>query len=195
MNVEHFRMAKSPFKASYGNFTGGNFVPARSGKTFDSTSPVIGEVICKIARSEAADIEAALDAAHAAKDISGQTSVAERAVIPNKIADRMEQSLPMLALGETWDKGKPIRETTAADPPLSIDDFRYFAGTIRAKEGSLSEIDANTVADHFHEPLGVVGQIIPWNFPLLMATWKLAPALAAGNCVVLKPAEQTPARS
>ena len=152
-------------------------------------------MICKIARSEAADIEAALDAAHAAKDAWGLTSVAERAAIPNKIADGMEQSLPMLALGETWDNGKPIRETTAADPPLSIDQIRYFAVVIRAKEGSLSEIDADTVADHFHEPLGVVGQIIPWNFPLLMATWKLAPALAADNCFFLKSAEQTPARS
>ena len=152
-------------------------------------------MICKIARSEAADIEAALDTANAAKDAWGLTSVAERAAIPNKIADGMEHNLPMLALGETWDNGKPIRETTVADPNFAIDDFRYFAGVIRAKEGSLSEIDADTVAYHFHEPLGVVGQIIPWNFPLLMATWKLAPALAAGNCVVLKPAEQTPARS
>lgn len=191
--VEHFRISKSPFKASYGNFIGGTFVPAKSGRTFDNTSPITGEVICKIARSEAADVEAALDAAHAAKVKWGRTSVAERAVILNKIADRMEANLSLLALAETWDNGKPIRETTAADLPLAIDHFRYFAGAVRAQEGSLSEIDNDTVAYHFQEPLGVVGQIIPWNFPLLMAVWKLAPALAAGNCVVLKPAEQTPA--
>jgi len=191
--VEHFRTARSPYKTSYGNFIGGKFVPARSGRTFDNTSPVTGEVICKIARSDSADIEAALDAAHAAKGAWGRTSVAERAVILNKIADRMEANLAQLALAETWDNGKPIRETMAADLPLAIDHFRYFAGAIRAQEGSLSQIDDDTVAYHFHEPLGVVGQIIPWNFPILMATWKLAPALAAGNCVVLKPAEQTPA--
>ncbi|OYU38868.1 MAG: aldehyde dehydrogenase [Pseudorhodobacter sp. PARRP1] len=191
--VEHFRTSKSPYKASYGNFIGGKWVAAKSGKTFDNTSPITGEVICKIARSEAADIEAALDAAHAAKTAWGNSSVATRAVILNKIADIMEENLPLLALAETWDNGKPIRETTYADLPLAIDHFRYFAGAIRAQEGSLSEIDHDTVAYHFHEPLGVVGQIIPWNFPLLMAVWKLAPALAAGNCVVLKPAEQTPA--
>jgi len=192
-NVEHFRTSASPFKSSYGNFIGGKFVPAISGRTFDNTSPVTGEVLCQIARSGSDDIEAALDAAHAVKDAWGRTSVAERSIILNKIADRMEANLGMLALAETWDNGKPIRETMAADLPLAIDHFRYFAGVIRAQEGSLSEIDADTVAYHFHEPLGVVGQIIPWNFPLLMATWKLAPALAAGNCVVLKPAEQTPA--
>ena len=191
--VEHFRTSASPFKTSYGNFINGQFVPAKSGRTFDNTSPITGEVICQIARSDAADVEAALDAAHAAKDAWGRTSVAERSVILNKIADRMEANLAALALAETWDNGKPIRETMAADLPLAVDHFRYFAGVIRAQEGSLSEIDADTVAYHFHEPLGVVGQIIPWNFPLLMATWKLAPALAAGNCVVLKPAEQTPA--
>ena len=191
--VEHFRTSKSPYKASYGNFIGGKWVAAKSGKTFDNTSPITGEVICKIARSEAADIEAALDAAHAAKTAWGNSSVGDRAVILNKIADIMEENLPLLALAETWDNGKPIRETTYADLPLAIDHFRYFAGAIRAQEGSLSEIDHDTVAYHFHEPLGVVGQIIPWNFPLLMAVWKLAPALAAGNCVVLKPAEQTPA--
>jgi aldehyde dehydrogenase len=191
--VEHFRTSKSPFKATYGNFIGGKWVPAQSGRTFDNTSPITGEVICKIPRSEAADVEAALDAAHAAKTAWGNSSVATRAVILNKIADVMEQNLGLLALAETWDNGKPIRETTYADLPLAIDHFRYFAGAIRAQEGSLSEIDHDTVAYHFHEPLGVVGQIIPWNFPLLMAVWKLAPALAAGNCVVLKPAEQTPA--
>jgi aldehyde dehydrogenase len=141
-------------------------------------------VICKIPRSEAADIDAALDAAHAAKDAWGATSVAERAVILNKIADVIEANIPALALAETWDNGKPIRETTAADVPLCVDHFRYFAGCIRAQEGSLSELDGDTVAYHFHEPLGVVGQIIPWNFPLLMAVWKMAPALAAGNCIV-----------
>lgn len=150
-------------------------------------------MLCEVARSDAADVEAALDAAHAAKDAWGKTSAAERALILNRIADRIEENLPALAAAETWDNGKPIRETTAADLPLAIDHFRYFAGVIRAQEGSISEIDHDTVAYHFHEPLGVVGQIIPWNFPLLMATWKLAPALAAGNCVVLKPAEQTPA--
>lgn len=191
--VEHFRTAKSPFKARYDNFIGGRWVPARSGRTFENTSPVDGRVLCEIARSDAADIEAALDAAHAAKVAWGRTSVAERAVILNRIADRMEENLALLATAETWDNGKPIRETTAADLPLAIDHFRYFAGCIRAQEGGISEIDHDTVAYHFHEPLGVVGQIIPWNFPLLMATWKLAPALAAGNCVVIKPAEQTPA--
>src|SRR5213079_2240919 len=148
--------------------------------------------LCEIARSDAKDIEAALDAAHAAKEAWGRTSVAERSVILNKIADRMEENLDLLALAETWDNGKPIRETTAADVPLAIDHFRYFAGAIRAQEGGLSEIDHDTVAYHFHEPLGVVGQIIPWNFPILMAAWKLAPAIGAGNCVVLKPAESTP---
>ena len=191
--IEHFRVTKSPFKASYDNFIGGKWVPARSGRTFDNTTPITGEVICKIARSEAADVEAALDAAHAAKVAWGKSSVATRAVILNKIADRMEENLTLLATAETWDNGKPIRETVNADVPLAIDHFRYFAGAIRAQEGTLSEIDGDTVAYHFHEPLGVVGQIIPWNFPLLMAIWKLAPALAAGNCVVLKPAEQTPA--
>src|SRR5208337_4435549 len=164
-----------------------------AGKYFDNISPITGQPVCEIARSDASDIEAALDAAHAAKDAWGRTSAAERAQILNKIADRMEANLEMLATAETWDNGKPIRETMAADLPLAIDHFRYFAGAIRAQEGSISEIDHDTVAYHFHEPLGVVGQIIPWNFPILMAVWKLAPALAAGNCVVLKPAEQTPA--
>ncbi|MGZ9083682.1 MAG: aldehyde dehydrogenase, partial [Rhodoplanes sp.] len=149
--------------------------------------------LCEVARSDAGDVEAALDAAHAAKDAWGRTSAAERALILNRIADRMEQNLELLATAEAWDNGKPIRETMAADLPLAIDHFRYFAGAIRAQEGGISELDHDTVAYHFHEPLGVVGQIIPWNFPLLMATWKMAPALAAGNAVVLKPAEQTPA--
>jgi len=191
--VEFHRTAKSPYAPQYDNFIGGKYVPSKSGKTFDNLSPVNGQVLCKIARSEAADVEAALDAAHAAREKWGQTSAAERAVMLNRIADRMEENLATLALAETWDNGKPIRETTAADIPLAIDHFRYFAGAIRAQEGGISEIDHDTVAYHFHEPLGVVGQIIPWNFPILMAVWKLAPALAAGNCVVLKPAEQTPA--
>ncbi|QOG08248.1 aldehyde dehydrogenase family protein [Aureimonas sp. OT7] len=191
--VEFYRTQKSPYAESYGNFIGGKFVEPRSGQYFDDTSPVNGQVLCRVARSNAEDVEAALDAAHAAKEAWGRTSPAERALLLNRIADRMEENLDLLALAETWDNGKPIRETTAADIPLAIDHFRYFASAVRAQEGALSEIDHDTVAYHFHEPLGVVGQIIPWNFPILMACWKLAPALAAGNCVVLKPAEQTPA--
>jgi aldehyde dehydrogenase len=183
----------APFAARYDNWIGGQWVAPKAGRYFDNTSPVTGQVVCQIARSDAADIEAALDAAHAAKEPWCRTSVAERAAILNRIADRMEENLERLAIAETWDNGKPLRETMAADLPLAVDHFRYFAGCIRAQEGSLAEIDNDTVAYHFHEPLGVVGQIIPWNFPLLMAAWKLAPALAAGNCVVLKPAEQTPA--
>ncbi|MGJ4939065.1 aldehyde dehydrogenase [Bradyrhizobium sp. HKCCYLS1011] len=182
-----------PFAERYDNFIGGKWVAPHSGKYFDNVSPVTGQVVCKIARSDAHDVEAALDAAHAAKDAWGRTSVVERAIVLNRIADRMEANLERLAVAETWDNGKPIRETRAADVPLAIDHFRYFAGVVRGQEGTLAEIDQDTVAYHFHEPLGVVGQIIPWNFPLLMACWKLAPALAAGNCVVLKPAEQTPA--
>jgi aldehyde dehydrogenase len=194
MNKPEFvTITKAPFAERYDNFIGGKWVAPRSGKYFDNASPVTGQVICQIARSDAQDVEAALDAAHAAKDAWGRTSVAERANILNRIADRMEANLELLAVAETWDNGKPIRETRAADLPLAIDHFRYFAGAVRGQEGSLSEIDQDTVAYHFHEPLGVVAQIIPWNFPLLMACWKLAPALAAGNCVVLKPAEQTPA--
>ena len=185
--------ARPPFKARYGNFIGGDWVPAVSGKTFDNISPINGAKICEIARSEAADIELALDAAHAAKEAWGRTSAADRASVLLRIADRMEANLETLAAAETWDNGKPIREALAADIPLAIDHFRYFAGCIRAQEGTISEIDRDTIAYHFHEPLGVVGQIIPWNFPILMAVWKLAPAMAAGNCVVLKPAEQTPA--
>jgi aldehyde dehydrogenase len=184
---------QSPFKKRYDNFIGGKFVPPVDGEYFLNISPVIGQPFTEIARSSAKDVELALDAAHAAREAWGRTSAAERSRILNQIADRMEANLGVLALAETLDNGKPIRETTAADLPLAIDHFRYFAGAIRAQEGSLSEIDHDTVAYHFHEPLGVVGQIIPWNFPILMATWKLAPALAAGNCVVIKPAEQTPA--
>ncbi|MFI4881921.1 MAG: aldehyde dehydrogenase [Phycisphaerales bacterium JB064] len=184
---------RGPFKASYGNFIGGKWKPAADGRTFDNTSPVHGRVICKVARSGAADVDAALDAAHAARASWARTSTTERALILNKIADRMEENLELLAQAETLDNGKPIRETRLADIPLAIDHFRYFAGCIRAQEGTMSQIDEDTVAYHFHEPIGVVGQIIPWNFPILMAVWKLAPALAAGCCVVLKPAEQTPA--
>ena len=187
------RTAKPPFKARYGNFIGGAWVEPVGGRYFDNPSPVNGQILCQVARSDAADIEKALDAAHAAKDAWGATSAAERALLLNRIAQVMEDNLATLAAAETWDDGKPIRETMAADLPLAIDHFRYFAGCVRAQEGGISQIDADTVAYHFHEPLGVVGQIIPWNFPLLMACWKLAPALAAGNCVVIKPAEQTPA--
>lgn len=184
--------APEHLKERYDNFINGAFVPARSGQYFDNTTPVTGEVFCQVARSNADDVEAALDAAHAAKHAWGKMPAAERAVILNKIADRIEENLETLAKIETWDNGKAVRETMAADMPLAVDHFRYFAGVIRAQEGGISQLDDNTVAYHFHEPLGVVGQIIPWNFPILMATWKLAPALAAGNCVVLKPAEQTP---
>ncbi len=176
----------------YDNFIGGQWVAPVKGQYFTNLTPVTGKPLCDVARSSAEDIELALDAAHKAKDAWGKTSSAERARILNKIADKMESNLKLLAMVETLDNGKPIRETTAADLPLAIDHFRYFAGCVRAQEGSIAEIDHDTVAYHFHEPLGVVGQIIPWNFPLLMACWKLAPALAAGNCVVLKPAEQTP---
>ena len=183
----------APFADKYDNFIGGRWVAPKGGRYFDNTSPITGKPVGKIARSQAEDIEAALDAAHAAKDSWGKASPAERALILNRIADRMEANLQQLAIAETWDNGKPLRETMAADIPLAIDHFRYFASCIRSQEGSISEIDHDTVGYHFHEPLGVVGQIIPWNFPILMAAWKLAPALAAGNCVVLKPAEQTPA--
>jgi len=183
----------SIFKPRYDNYIGGQWVAPRSGQYFDNTTPITGRVLTSVARSNAEDVEAALDAAHAAKDAWGQRSTTERANILNRIADRIEENLELIARAETWDNGKPIRETLNADVPLMVDHFRYFAGAVRAQEGSLSEIDKDTVAYHFHEPLGVVGQIIPWNFPLLMAAWKLAPALAAGNCVVLKPAEQTPA--
>ena len=181
-----------PFKQRYGNFIGGRWIEPINGKYFENVTPITGRPFCEIPRSDKDDVDAALDAAHAAKEAWGTTSVAARARILNLIADRMEENLEILAYAETWDNGKPIRETLNADVPLAIDHFRYFAGCIRAQEGSLGEIDNDTVSYQFHEPLGVVGQIIPWNFPLLMACWKLAPALAAGNCVVLKPAEQTP---
>jgi aldehyde dehydrogenase len=179
-------------QSRYDNFIGGEWTPPSKGQYFENITPVTGQAFTEIARSTAEDVDLALDAAHGAKLAWGRTSAADRANILNKIADRIEENLPALALAETWENGKPIRETMAADLPLAVDHFRYFAGAIRAQEGGVSEIDADTVAYHIHEPLGVVGQIIPWNFPILMAVWKLAPALAAGNCVVIKPAEQTP---
>ncbi len=179
-------------KSKYANFIGGEWVAPSKGLYFQNISPVTGEVYCEVPRSDASDIEKAIDCAHRAFATWSKTSATDRATILNKIADRIEQNLEALALIETWDNGKPIRESLAADLPLAVDHFRYFASCIRTQEGTISQIDPQTVAYHFHEPLGVVGQIIPWNFPLLMATWKMAPALAAGNCVVLKPAEQTP---
>lgn len=179
-------------KSRYDNFIGGDWVPPVGGEYFENISPVTGKVFTEVARSTGADIDKALDAAHAAAPAWGRTSPTERANILLKIADRMEAHLEDLAVIETWENGKPVRETMAADLPLAVDHFRYFAGAIRAQEGGISQIDDDTVAYHFHEPLGVVGQIIPWNFPLLMAVWKLAPALAAGNAIVIKPAEQTP---
>ncbi|SEN03939.1 acetaldehyde dehydrogenase ExaC [Brachymonas denitrificans] len=180
------------FKAKYDNFINGQWTPPVKGAYYDNITPINGQAYCQAARSTAEDIELALDAAHAAADAWGRTSAGERSNILLKIADRIEANLEKLAYAETVDNGKPIRETLNADIPLAADHFRYFAGCLRAQEGHMSEIDANTVAYHFQEPLGVVGQIIPWNFPILMAAWKLAPALGAGNCVVLKPAESTP---
>ncbi|WP_159991769.1 acetaldehyde dehydrogenase ExaC [Pelistega ratti] len=184
--------SKVHFKAVYDNFIDGKWVPPVKGRYVDNISPVDGKVFTKVALSSVEDLELALDAAHKAKEKWGKTSPAERANILLKVADRLEAHLETLAVAETWDNGKPVRETLAADIPLAIDHFRYFAGCIRAQEGHLAEIDDDTVAYHFHEPLGVVGQIIPWNFPILMAAWKIAPALAAGNCIVMKPALQTP---
>ncbi|MBL8351433.1 MAG: aldehyde dehydrogenase [Burkholderiaceae bacterium] len=184
--------AKVAFKTRYDNFIGGRFVPPVDGQYFDVITPITGKAYTQAARSGAADIELALDAAHAASAKWAATPAAERANILLKIADRIDANLELLAYAETVDNGKAIRETLNADIPLSADHFRYFAGCLRAQEGSLTEVDGNTIAYHFHEPLGVVGQIIPWNFPILMAAWKLAPALGAGNCVVLKPAESTP---
>jgi len=181
------------FRDKYDNFINGEWVAPVDGEYFDNLSPIDGKTICQVARSKEADIEKALDAAHAAKDAWGKTSVTERANLLLKIADKMEENLEAIAIAECYENGKAVRETLAADIPLAIDHFRYFASAIRAQEGGISQIDEDTVAYHFHEPLGVVGQIIPWNFPILMGVWKLAPALAAGNCIVLKPAEQTPA--
>lgn len=185
--------AKVEFKSRYEHFIGGEWTPPVKGQYFENVTPVTGKVFCEVARGTAEDIDVALDAAWKAAPAWGATSAAERALVLHRIADRMEENLEMLAVAETWDNGKAVRETLNADLPLAIDHFRYFAGAIRAQEGRLSQVDEDTVAYHFHEPLGVVGQIIPWNFPLLMGVWKLAPALAAGNAVVIKPAEQTPA--
>ncbi|ALG68221.1 aldehyde dehydrogenase family protein [Beggiatoa leptomitoformis] len=184
--------AKVNLKSRYANYIGGEWIAPVKGEYFENVSPITGKVFCEIPRSQAEDVELALDAAHAAKTAWGKTPAAQRALVLNRIADRMEANLETLAVAESWDNGKPVRETLAADIPLAIDHFRYFASCIRAQEGALSEINHDLVAYHFHEPLGVVGQIIPWNFPILMAAWKIAPALAAGNCIVLKPAEQTP---
>ena len=184
--------AKVQFKSRYDNFIGGKWVAPVRGQYFDNVTPITGKPFCQVARSTEEDITLALDAAHAAADKWGRTSAADRANLLLKIADRLEANLELLAYAETVDNGKAIRETLNADIPLTIDHFRYFAGCLRAQEGGISEIDEHTVAYHFHEPLGVVGQIIPWNFPILMAAWKLAPAIGAGNCVVLKPAESTP---
>ncbi len=183
---------KVRFKSQYENFIGGKWIPPVGGEYIDNISPVNGKVFTKVARSKKEDVELALDAAHEAREKWGNTSITERSNILLKIADRMEANLEMLAIAETWENGKPIRETLAADLPLAIDHFRYFAGVIRGEESGMSELDVHTVSYHIKEPIGVVGQIIPWNFPLLMASWKLAPALAAGNCIVFKPAEQTP---
>ena len=185
--------AIASYDAQYENFIGGDWVAPQAGEYFDNPSPVNGKVFTRVARSQAVDVDKALDAAHAAAPAWGRTSTTARARVLEQIADRMEANLEKLAVLEAWENGKAVRETLAADLPLAIDHFRYFAAAIRTQEGTSSQIDNDTVAYHFHEPLGVVGQIIPWNFPILMAVWKLAPALAAGNCVVLKPAEQTPA--
>ncbi|MBN7794036.1 aldehyde dehydrogenase [Microbacterium esteraromaticum] len=181
------------YRARYGHYIGGEFVEPLKGQYFENISPVNGKPFTEVARGTAEDVDRAVDVAWQAFASWGKTSPAQRAVVLNKIADRMEQHLEKIAVAETWENGKPVRETLAADIPLAIDHFRYFAGVLRAQEGGISQLDENTVAYHFHEPLGVVGQIIPWNFPILMAVWKLAPALAAGNCIVIKPAEQTPA--
>jgi aldehyde dehydrogenase len=181
------------YQSRYDHFIGGEYVPPARGGYFENPTPITGQTFTEIARGTSEDIERALDAAEGAAPVWGRTSAGERADVLLRIADRIDQNLERLAVAESWENGKPIRETLAADIPLAADHFRYFAGALRAQEGSLSQIDENTVAYHFHEPLGVVGQIIPWNFPLLMATWKVAPALAGGNAIVLKPAEQTPA--
>jgi aldehyde dehydrogenase len=183
---------KLPLRPRYENFIGGKWVAPVKGGYIENISPTTGQVVCQVARSQAEDVQLAIEAAHAAADKWGRTAVAERAAALNRIADRMQEYLPFLAAVETYDNGKPIRETNLADLPLAVDHFRYFASCVRAQEGSLGELDDDTVAYHYHEPLGVVGQIIPWNFPILMAAWKLAPAIAAGNAVVMKPAEQTP---
>lgn len=183
---------KAPLKSRYDNFIGGKSIAPIKGQYFDNVTPVTGQVYCQVARSTGEDVEKALDAAHKALESWGKTAPAERAAILNKIADRLEANLGTLAMIESWDKGKPLRESMAADVPMAIDHFRYFASVARTQEGSISQIDDNTIAYHYYDPIGVVGAIIPWNFPLVLAAWKLAPALAAGNTVVLKPAEQAP---
>ncbi|SIS21601.1 acetaldehyde dehydrogenase ExaC [Williamsia sterculiae] len=181
------------FESRYDNWIGNQWTPPVKGQYFENPSPINGRTFCEIARSTAEDIDLALDAAHKAAPAWGKTAPAERSLVLLRIADRIEENLEKIAVAESWDNGKAVRETLAADIPLAVDHLRYFAGALRAQQGSISEIDEDTVAYHFHEPLGVVGQIIPWNFPILMAIWKIAPALAAGNAIVLKPAEQTPA--
>ena len=185
--------AKFSYKPRYEHWIGGEWVKPVKGQYFEDISPVNGKPFCEVARGTAEDIDAALDAAHRAAPAWGKTSATERAAVLNRIADVIDANTELLALAETWDNGKAIRETLNADIPLAADHFRYFAAAIRAQEGSFAEMDNGMTAYHYHEPLGVVGQIIPWNFPILMAVWKLAPALAAGNAIVLKPAEQTPA--
>ncbi len=185
---------KSPFSARYDNFIGGQWVAPTAVRYFENTSPITGKVICEVARSDASDVDKALDAAHAARSL-GPHRPGRARPHPQQDGRPDGENLDLIALAETWDNGKPIRETTNADIPLAIDHFRYFAGCVRAQEGSISEIDHDTVAYHFHEPLGVVGQIIPWNFPILMAVWKLAPAIAAGNCVCSSPPSRPPPRS
>ncbi|GAA1703083.1 aldehyde dehydrogenase family protein [Microbacterium sediminicola] len=187
------RGSVAEYRSRYGHYIGGQWAEPIKGQYFENITPVTGKPFCEVGRGTSEDIDRAVDVAWKAFQSFKKTTPAERALMLSRIADRMEQNLEKIAVAETWENGKPVRETLAADIPLAIDHFRYFAGVLRAQEGSLSQIDEDTVAYHFHEPLGVVGQIIPWNFPILMATWKLAPALAAGNCVVLKPAEQTPA--
>jgi aldehyde dehydrogenase len=179
-------------KPRYENFIGGRWVPPTKGQYMQNVSPVTGHAFTEVAKSTAEDVDLALDAAHGAKDAWGEASLAERAAVLNAVADAIEANLTMLAVAESWENGKPVRETLAADIPLAADHFRYFAGATRSLEGGSTEIDKDTVAYHFHEPLGVVGQIIPFNFPILMAAWKIAPALAAGNCAVVKPASPTP---
>ena len=183
---------KAKFKTAYDNWINGKLVPAADGRYFENSSPITAKPYCKVARSGAADVEAALDAAHAAFEHWGKTSPAQRAAILNKIADRIEENLERLAYAESWDMGKPLREALAGDLPMVVDHFRYFAAAVRTDDSTVSQVDETTVAYHFHEPVGVVGAIIPWNFPLTLTAWKVAPALAAGNTIIVKPAEQTP---
>ena len=184
--------SKVAVKSRYENFIGGKWLEPTHGAYRADLSPATATAITEVAQSTPEDIELALDAAHAAKDAWGEKSAAGRAEVLNAVADAIEKNAEMLAVAESWENGKPVRETLAADIPLVVDHFRYFAAAARAEEGRSTEIDKDLIAYHFREPLGVVGQIIPFNFPLLMGAWKLAPALAAGNCSVLKPASPTP---